>query len=67
MGWGTFKPLLAEATVEALSPIQERYRALRSDPGYLESVLKAGQLKASGVAQTTLQTVRTALGFLEAS
>ena len=67
MGWGSFKPLLAEAAVAALSPIQERYRDLRSEPGYLETVLKAGQLKASAVAQATLHNVRSALGFLEAS
>jgi len=67
MGWGTFKPLLAEAAVAALSPIQGCYRDLRAEPGYLESVLKAGQLKASEVAQATLHNVRSSLGFLEAS
>jgi tryptophanyl-tRNA synthetase len=38
MGWGAFKPLLAEATVEALRPLQQRYADLRSDPAILEEL-----------------------------
>jgi tryptophanyl-tRNA synthetase len=64
MGWGQFKPLLAEATVEALRPVQERYRELRQDPGAVETVLRQGRLRADQVAQATLQRVREALGFL---
>ena len=64
MGWGTFKPLLAEAVVEALRPIQERYRELRRDPATLEGVLQAGRERATTVADQTLNRVRTALGFL---
>jgi tryptophanyl-tRNA synthetase len=66
MGWGAFKPLLAEAAVEALRPVQERYAALRADPSHLQSVLKEGQAKATAVANTTLTNVRQALGFLPA-
>lgn len=64
MGWGQFKPLLAEATVEALRPVQERYRELRQDPGAVETVLRQGRLRADQVAHATLQRVREALGFL---
>jgi tryptophanyl-tRNA synthetase len=64
MGWGAFKPLLADAAVEALRPLQQRYAELRSDPGHLESVLRDGRERASGVAAATLQRVRSALGFL---
>jgi tryptophanyl-tRNA synthetase len=64
MGWGAFKPLLAEATVEALRPLQERYAELRSDPATLEQVLRKGRDRAAGVAAGTLERVRTALGFL---
>ena len=67
MGWGTFKPLLAEAAVEALRPVQERYRDLRSDPGHLQTVLKDGQIKATEAANATLAAVRQALGFLPAA
>jgi tryptophanyl-tRNA synthetase len=66
MGWGQFKPLLAETVVEALRPIQERYRELRADPGGLEAVLRQGRERAQGVAGQTLARVRRSLGFLEA-
>jgi tryptophanyl-tRNA synthetase len=64
MGWGAFKPLLAEAAVEALRPLQERYGALRQDPGTLHRVLEEGRERAGAVAQGTLGRVREALGFL---
>jgi tryptophanyl-tRNA synthetase len=64
MGWGRFKPLLAEATVEALRPVQERYRSLRNDPASLLAVLQQGRERAASVADATLQRVREALGFL---
>jgi len=64
MGWGRFKPLLAEAAVEALRPIQQRYHDLRADPGALEAVLAEGRERAGAVADATLQRVRDALGFL---
>ena len=66
MGWGQFKPLLAETVVEALRPSQERYRELRADPGGLEAVLRQGRERAQGVAGQTLARVRRTLGFLEA-
>lgn len=64
MGWGSFKPLLTEAVVEALRPIQGRYEALREDSGQLISVLEAGADRAGAVAQGTLERVREAMGFL---
>jgi len=66
MGWGQFKPLLAETVVEALRPVQQRYRELRSDPAMLEAVLRVGRNQAQAVANATLTRVRQALGFLGA-
>ena len=63
MGWGQFKPLLAEATVNALEPIQARYRELIQDPTELDQVLSTGREKAETVANATLERVRDALGF----
>jgi tryptophanyl-tRNA synthetase len=63
MGWGQFKPLLAEATVAALEPIQARYHLLMEDRKELEQVLKNGRHKAESVANATLFRVRDALGF----
>ncbi|MGB5241774.1 MAG: tryptophan--tRNA ligase [Prochlorococcaceae cyanobacterium] len=66
MGWGQFKPLLAEAAVEALRPLQERYDAILAEPGYLDQVLRSGRERASAVAEASLERVRTAMGFLPA-
>jgi len=65
MGWGAFKPLLAEAAVEALGPVQERYAELSADPAELDRVLAHGRERAESVAQATLERTREALGFLQ--
>ena len=67
MGWGQFKPLLAEATVAALEPIQARHRELMADRAELDQVLADGQQKAETVANATLERVRDALGFAKRS
>lgn len=64
MGWGQFKPLLAETAVEALGPIQEKYMELMSDRAYLLQVLADGKEKAQAVAAPTLKKVKDAMGFM---
>jgi len=63
MGWGQFKPLLAETMVAALQPIQEKYHGLMADRPYLESILREGREKAEAIALTTLHKAKTALGY----
>ena len=67
MGWGQFKPLLAEAAVAALEPIQQRYKELMDDRSQLESVLHDGRERASAVAAANVQRVRQSMGFLSPS
>ena len=67
MGWGQFKPLLAEAAVAALQPIQQRYRELMDDRSQLESVLRDGRERASAVAAANVRRVRQSMGFLSTS
>ncbi len=67
MGWGTFKPLLAEAAVEAIKPIQQNYQELIQDRGEIFSILNDGKAKANEVAQLTLERVYSELGFLRKS
>ena len=64
MGWGQFKPLLTETTIEALKPIQDKYHELMDNRDYLDSVLRDGSDKASEVANQTLARVKDAMGFL---
>ncbi|MEM7648759.1 MAG: tryptophan--tRNA ligase, partial [Cyanobacteria bacterium P01_A01_bin.70] len=63
MGWGQFKPLLAETMVEALKPIQDQFHSLMDDRTYLESILKQGREKAEAIALTTLGKAKAALGY----
>jgi len=67
MGWGQFKPLLAEATVAALEPIQRRHQELMGDRAELDRVLAVGREQAETVATATLERVRDALGFTKRS
>lgn len=63
IGWGKFKPLLTEAIITALVPIQTKYKEIMQDQTYLNSVLKEGKEKAENVANATLQRVQSALGY----
>ncbi|ACK66083.1 tryptophanyl-tRNA synthetase [Rippkaea orientalis PCC 8801] len=64
MGWGKFKPLLTETTIEALKPIQLKYQEIMDNKDYLDSVLREGKEKAETVANQTLTRVKEALGYL---
>ena len=64
MSWGDFKPLLAEAIVAHLEPIQTRYHEVRGDEVYLMSVLKQGSDSANEIASKTLKAARVAMGFV---
>jgi tryptophanyl-tRNA synthetase len=63
MGWGQFKPLLAEATIAHLAPIQRHYQEIVADRSYLDGVLRQGRLRAEEIADRTLAEVKAALGF----
>jgi tryptophanyl-tRNA synthetase len=64
MSWGQFKPVLTEALVMHLQPIQEKYAEVVADPVYLDSILAEGAAKANLIADTTIQNVYNAMGFL---
>jgi len=60
--YGAFKAAVADAVVEYLAPVRERYLELRSDEAELESVLEAGAERASAIAAATLAEVRERMG-----
>lgn len=64
LSWGEFKPLLAEAIVAHLEPIQQRYHEVRADEAYLRGVLREGANAANEVASRTLHSARIAMGFV---
>jgi tryptophanyl-tRNA synthetase len=62
-GYGDFKGAVAEAIVDLLAPVRERYEELRPDEAALEATLTAGAEKARGIASGTLAEVRSAIGI----
>jgi tryptophanyl-tRNA synthetase len=62
-GYGDFKAAVAEAVVDFLAPVRERYEELRPDEAALESTLAAGAEKARAIASATLAEVRSAIGI----
>jgi len=61
-GYGAFKQAVAEAVVEYLRPVRERYQELRPDESELERILTIGADKARAIASDTLIDVREAMG-----
>jgi tryptophanyl-tRNA synthetase len=60
--YGEFKTAVAEAVVEYLRPVRERYVELRGDEAALEAVLAAGAEHARALAAPTLDDVRECMG-----
>jgi tryptophanyl-tRNA synthetase len=61
-GYGDFKLAVGEAVVEYLTPVRERYDALRADERGLEETLHVGADKARAIAEQTMLEVRSAMG-----
>jgi tryptophanyl-tRNA synthetase len=62
-GYGDFKGAVADAVVEYLAPVRERYAELRPDASALEATLAVGAEKARAISSATLAEVRTAMGI----
>jgi tryptophanyl-tRNA synthetase len=62
-GYGDFKAAVAEAVVDLLAPVRERYEELRPDQPALETTLAAGAEKAREIASGTLAEVRSVMGI----
>jgi len=62
-GYGDFKRAVAEAVVDLLAPVRERYAELRPDEAALEATLAAGAEKARAIASRTLAEVRDRMGI----
>ena len=65
-GYGDLKTAVAEAVVEALTPIRERTHELLKDPAELDRILASGAAKARIRAEATLERVHESLGLLPA-
>jgi tryptophanyl-tRNA synthetase len=64
-GYGVFKDAVAEAVVEELRPLQERYKQIRADKAYLNSVIQQGAEHANKNAQRVLRKVYKKVGLAQ--
>jgi tryptophanyl-tRNA synthetase len=61
-GYGAFKGAVAEAVVDFLRPVRERYEELRPDEERIEATLADGAERARALAAETLAVVRERMG-----
>jgi len=61
-GYGAFKQAVADAVVDYLAPVRERYTELRADEAELERIFAAGAQQARAIASETVADVREAMG-----
>ena len=64
-GYGEFKKAVAEAVVERLKPVREKYEEVVADKAYIESFLKRGTEAAQRRASRIMSKVRRKVGFLD--
>jgi tryptophanyl-tRNA synthetase len=62
-GWGHAKQDLFAVLDAQLSPLRERYAALRADERMLDELLRSGAERARAIAQRTMARMRSAVGI----
>jgi tryptophanyl-tRNA synthetase len=65
-GFAQLKPLLADALIAHLAPINARFRDLLAHPDAIDAALGRGAERARDAAAETLADVHNAVGFLKA-
>lgn len=62
-GYRAVKEELAERVIDALQPIQERYRAFEAEPQVVDGILAEGGERARTIASTVVRTVEERMGL----
>lgn len=62
-GYGSLKQDCAEAVIELLRPLRQRYEELAGDPGVTRQILDNGADKAQTIAAATMKRVRQRVGL----
>ena len=65
-GYAQFKQDVAQAVIEFLRPVQERYKQYTKDRAYVVEVLQQGVQKARELSHKKLAQVKKAVGLFEA-
>jgi tryptophanyl-tRNA synthetase len=63
-GYAALKGEVAEAVIEELRPVRERYHRLLSDPAELDGVLAVGAERARAVAEPKIAEIKRKVGFV---
>jgi len=63
MRYGDLKKEVAVMVVSSLEPIQQRYREITSEPGYLDSVLRESAERVAPIANQTVDLVKSRMGL----
>ncbi len=63
MRYGDLKKQVAEVVVTSLAPIQQRYRDIIAESGYVAAVLAEGARRVSPLAKDTVTKVKQAMGL----
>ncbi len=63
-GYGDFKVAVGEAVVEMLRPIREKTEDVLKNKDYLEEIYKKNAIRASQLAERTLEKVSKKVGFV---
>ncbi|MBO4445331.1 MAG: tryptophan--tRNA ligase [Clostridia bacterium] len=64
-GYGDFKVAVAEAAIEELRPVQEKFNKLINERAYLEDCMKNGSETATRISQRTLDKAMKKIGFYQ--
>ncbi|MBQ2500383.1 MAG: tryptophan--tRNA ligase, partial [Clostridia bacterium] len=64
-GYGDFKVAVAEATIEELRPVQEKFNELVNERAYLEDCMRNGADIATKISQRTLDKAMKKIGFYQ--
>ena len=62
-GYGALKTRTADCVIAALEPLQQEYKRLIADKGYLQGVLDENAKTANYLATKTLRKVQKKVGF----
>ena len=64
LGFGAFKPALADLLVSRLAPIGDETRRLVADRAHVESILRVGAARANALAEPIVKEAERIVGFM---
>lgn len=66
MRYGDLKKQVAEMAIAHLEPLQQRYREIMADPGYVDGILREGAARVRPIAKDTVELVKQQMGLYTA-